>query len=201
MKMPSSRRLAIFFTVTLSVVGLDQLTKYSVVDALTRRLEGRDTSLERLKAFYSTDPEGIFGYHFSPKRSIAVSENFFHIRYAENPGAAWSLFRNLPENIRRPFFHLISILAVAFISYAFWQLKGSADEVWAVWGYPLVLGGALGNYVDRVARSFVIDFLEVHWYNGPTWPSFNIADSAICVGVGLLLIDAFLRREKVKVAR
>jgi signal peptidase II len=59
-----------------------------------------------------------------------------------------------------------------------------------------VLGGALGNYVDRIARGFVIDFLEAHWFDKAAWPSFNIADAAICVGVGMLVVDAFVRREE-----
>jgi signal peptidase II len=58
-----------------------------------------------------------------------------------------------------------------------------------------VLGGALGNYLDRLARGFVIDFIEAHWHERATWPSFNVADSCIVVGVGLLLLDGLLRRE------
>ncbi len=58
------------------------------------------------------------------------------------------------------------------------------------------MGGAVGNWVDRLARGFVIDFLEAHWYNKATWPNFNVADAAIVVGVGLLMVDAFVRKEQ-----
>jgi signal peptidase II len=70
----------------------------------------------------------------------------------------------------------------------------------AKWGLPLVFGGAIGNYLDRLARGFVIDFLEAHWFEKAYWPAFNIADSAIVVGVGLLVIDSFVRKET-KVAK
>jgi signal peptidase II len=135
--------------------------------------------------------------HFQPKRTLSLSDKFFRIRYAENPGAAWGLFRNLPENVRGPLFHLVSIGAVILISYYFMKLSGSDPaEKWALWGLPLVLGGAIGNYADRLARGFVVDYFEAHWFDKASWPVFNIADSAICVGVGMLVLDAFVRREK-----
>jgi signal peptidase II len=114
-------------------------------------------------------------------------------RYAENPGAAFGLFRNLPENLRGPFFHLVSIGAVVLIVFYYRKLRGERAEAWAIAGLPMVLGGAVGNWIDRIARGFVIDFIDLQFIN---WPSFNVADSAICVGVGLLVIDSFVRKEE-----
>jgi signal peptidase II len=103
----------------------------------------------------------------------------------------------LPEAVRGPLFHLVSIGAVILISYYFMKLSGANPaEKWALWGLPLVLGGAIGNYADRLARGFVVDYFEAHWFDKASWPVFNIADSAICVGVGMLVLDAFVRREK-----
>ncbi len=117
---------------------------------------------------------------------MTVSESYLRFRYAENPGAAWGLFRNLPPGVRGPLFHVVSIGAVILIGYYFSKLSGSNPaEKWALYGLPLVLGGALG-------------FIEAHWHDRAAWPSFNIADSAICVGVGLLVIDSIVRREKKK---
>jgi signal peptidase II len=111
---------------------------------------------------------------------------------------------NVPRPARghpRPLFHVITLAAVIFILYFFHQLRGnSAREKVALWGLALVLGGAVGNYIDRVARGFVIDFLEAHWHDRATWPSFNVADAAICVGVGLLILESFLKREPKKAA-
>jgi signal peptidase II len=182
-----------------SIVVADQWVKYRVVETLTTRLDGLPTLGAKLKAMYSgtsNDEASLFyGLHFRPKRSITVIPNFFRIRYAENPGAAWGLFRTVPENLRIPLFHLVSLGAVILISVYYARLTGSANERWAHWGLPFVLGGALGNYVDRIARGFVVDFLEAHWMDKVAWPSFNVADSCICIGVGMLLIDSMVRKE------
>jgi signal peptidase II len=180
------------------VVLADQYVKYLVVRDLTTRLDGIVGLPEQLKAMYSApdvmaDPD--HGLYFRSKPAITLSPRYFRIRYAENPGAAWGLFRTLPEKIRAPLFHVVSLGAVVLISVYFARLSGHPSERWAYFGLPLVLGGALGNYVDRMARGFVVDFLEAHYLDKATWPSFNVADSAICIGVGMLLIDALVRKE------
>lgn len=191
------RKYLLLASVALLVVSLDQWTKYLVLGELTTAFDSSPSPEGRLGVLLSRAPEqGFDGLHFRPKRSVTVSESFFRLRYAENPGAAWGLFRNLPEKVRGPLFHLVSIGAVMLILYYFSKLSGAAVEKWARWGLPLVLGGAMGNYVDRLARGFVIDFLEAHWFDKAAWPSFNLADSAICVGVGMLVIDSLVRKEK-----
>jgi signal peptidase II len=192
------RKYLILLTVALAIIVLDQWTKYLVVRELTTRFDDRPTVGEQLSAMYGEPPPvGFDGLHYRSKRHIELSPSFFRIRYAENPGAAWGMFRGLPPNIRGPFFHLVSLGAVVLITWYFSKLSGKdPQEKWALWGLPLVLGGAIGNYIDRLARAFVIDFLEAHWYDKATWPSFNVADSAIVVGVGLLLVDAFVRKEE-----
>lgn len=179
--------------VALSVIALDQWTKFVVLDKLTTAFAGASSPID---VFLGKAPEPSFdGYHFRPKEQIVLSDDFFRFRYAENPGAAFGLFRTLPENVRGPLFHLVSFGAVILIGFYFSKLRGDKNERWARWGLPLVLGGAIGNYVDRLARGFVIDFLEAHWFERAYWPAFNVADSAIVVGVGLLVIDSFVRKE------
>ncbi|EPX57906.1 Lipoprotein signal peptidase [Cystobacter fuscus DSM 2262] len=191
------RKYLLLLSVALGVIVLDQWTKYLVVRELTTRFDDRPTLGERLSAMYGDPPpQGYDGLHYRSKRHIEILPSFFRLRYAENPGAAWGLFRSLPPHIRGPLFHVVSLGAVVFITWYFSKLSGKdPKERWALWGLPLVLGGALGNYIDRIARAFVIDFLEAHWYDKAAWPSFNVADSAIVVGVGLLLVDAFVRKE------
>jgi signal peptidase II len=170
-----------------------------VLDRLTTAYDGGSS---KLGVFFGKAPDAAFdGYHYRPKDQIVLSDDFFRFRYAENPGAAFGLFRNVPPDYRGPLFHLVSIGAVILIGYYFSKLKGAKNEIWAKWGLPLVLGGAIGNYIDRLARSFVIDFLEAHWMEKAYWPAFNIADSAIVVGVGLLLIDSFVRKEEKPVTK
>lgn len=192
------RKYLLLIAISLGVFLADQWTKYLMVRELTTLFEGKASLGERLSALYGQPPEPPYpgGLHLRPKRSIEVSESFFRLRYAENPGAAWGLFRGLPPNIRGPFFHVVSLGAIALILSFYRRLSGTnPQERWALWGLPLVLGGAIGNYADRLARGFVIDFLEAHWYDRATWPNFNVADSAIVIGVGLLLVDAFVRKE------
>ncbi|MCI0569910.1 MAG: signal peptidase II [Myxococcaceae bacterium] len=191
------RKYAILVAVSLAVVFLDQWTKYVAVRELTSQLDGQDTLSGRLAAFYGNPPpEGAGGLHFRPVRSVTVVESFLRFRYAENKGAAWGMFRNLPEQVRVPFFHVIILGAVVLI-IAYYRKLDASDPAqrWALWGLPLVLGGAVGNYIDRLSRGFVVDYIQAHWFDRAYFPSFNVADSAITVGVGLLLLDGFLRRE------
>ncbi|MFL5358575.1 signal peptidase II [Archangium sp.] len=194
------RKYLLLLSVALGVIFLDQWTKYLVVRELTTRFDDRPTVGERLSAMYGEPPPtGFDGLHYRSKRYIDISPSVFRLRYAENPGAAWGLFRTMPADLRGPLFHLVSIGAVVLITWYFSRLSGKdPKERWAYYGLPLVLGGAIGNYIDRLARAFVIDFLEAHWYDKAYFPSFNVADSAICVGVGMLIIDAFVRKETPK---
>src|SRR5665213_2123096 len=106
---------------------------------------------------------------------------------ARNRGGAWGLLQSTNENVRRPFFLLVSAAAIAFIVTLYRKLN--KDQKALAWGLPLVLGGALGNVFDRIRYGHVIDFMDFHakWRNvDHHWPTFNVADVAICVGVALM---------------
>ncbi|MFL5348481.1 MAG: signal peptidase II [Hyalangium sp.] len=192
------RKYLFLIVISLGVIALDQWSKYTVVGELTTRFDGVGSTGERLGAMYGEPPPlGMDGRHYRSKRSVELLEGYLRLRYEENPGAAWGLFRNLPQNMRGPLFHVVSLGAVVLIGYYFSKLSGTNPaERWALWGLCLVLGGALGNYIDRLARGFVVDFIQAHWKDQAYWPSFNVADMAICVGVGMLILDAFVRKEK-----
>jgi signal peptidase II len=116
---------------------------------------------------------------------------------AKNRGGAWGLLQDTPEYVRRPFFLLVSALAIAFIVSLYRRLAPNQHAL--RWGLPLVLGGALGNLVDRIRYSHVIDFIHAHAKWGGrdhSWPTFNVADIAICIGVGLMAIDMFSAKKK-----
>jgi signal peptidase II len=117
-----------------------------------------------------------------------------HIAFvlAKNKGGAWGLLQGTTENVRRPFFLLVSVAAIAFIMTLYRRLLPTQRAL--KWGLPLVLGGALGNVFDRIRYGHVIDFIDVHLVisgKDHHWPTFNVADIAICVGVGLMAIDMF----------
>ena len=176
---------------------VDQWVKYEMVDRLTTRFDGLASVSARLGALYGPAPApGWDGLHFRPKRPIVFATTSSCSRYAENPGAAFGLLPAAAARCAGPAFHLVSIGAVVLITVYYLRLGGTKQERWALVGLPLVLGGAIGNWVDRLARGFVIDFIEAHWKDVYTWPSFNVADSAIVVGVILLLIDGMVRRER-----
>jgi signal peptidase II len=123
--------------------------------------------------------------------SITVVENFFNITYLRNKGAAFGFLAT--SNYRLPFFIMVSIVAVAVIIRVFFKLR--PDQKFTAFALALIFSGALGNLIDRIRLGEVIDFLDAHWYNHH-WPAFNVADSAICVGVFLLAIDMFFEEKR-----
>lgn len=192
------QRFRVLLLVGLATLLADQVTKYLAVSHLTEALEGR-TGLARVEGFLSernldNDPPqaGVRRLATRPYRFI---EDYWHFRYVENPGAAWGLFATLPDPVRRPFFHGVSLAALGFILSLYRRL--TPEQRAMRWALALVAGGALGNFVDRLLRGYVIDFIDWHWRNQPglRWPTFNVADAAICVGVGLLLLDSFWGRQ------
>jgi signal peptidase II len=123
-------------------------------------------------------------------QSIPVLENFFHITYVRNRGAAFSFLSN--ASWRLPFFIGVSLVAAIVILIAYNKLR--EDQKLAQVSLAMIFSGAVGNLIDRIRLGEVIDFLDAHWYRHH-WPAFNVADSLICVGVFLLALD-MLREER-----
>jgi signal peptidase II len=124
---------------------------------------------------------------------IRVIENFFTITYLRNRGAAFGMLATSPW--RLPFFLLVSTVAVVVIFMIIRKLRD--DQKLSAFSLSLILAGAVGNLIDRVSYGEVIDFIFVHWYDH-YWPAFNVADSAICVGVFLLSLDMIREERRVK---
>jgi signal peptidase II len=116
---------------------------------------------------------------------LTINSFFDLVRY-HNEGAAFSFLANA-GGWQKWFFTGVSIVAVVLITYLI--LKNLQNKLFCL-GLALVLGGAIGNLYDRITLGYVVDFLYFH-YKQFAWPAFNVADSAICVGVGLLLLDSF----------
>lgn len=142
---------------------------------------------------------------------IALIGDNVNITLAYNDGGAWGLFASADKMVRLPFFLSVSIFAIFFIVSLYARLHPSQRAL--KWGLPLVLGGALGNLSDRITRSRVIDFIDYradwvlklnafvnryfpNWTVTDHWPTFNVADIAICVGVVLMGIDMFTHRHR-----
>jgi signal peptidase II len=121
-----------------------------------------------------------------PHQSITVIENYFDITYVRNPGGAFGLFAQAHRGIVRPL--LLGLSAVAVVVILLIYRSTPPDRFMVRLGFCLVMGGAIGNLIDRLRFDEVIDFLDVHWSHYH-WPAFNIADAAITVGVAILCWD------------
>ncbi|HVY54703.1 MAG TPA: signal peptidase II [Thermodesulfobacteriota bacterium] len=117
---------------------------------------------------------------------------FLDVTHIRNPGAAFGIFRELPESLRLPMFVLVLFAAVVVIIY-FLSKTGNNDRLLVV-SLALILGGAIGNSIDRFRLRYVTDFIDFHWFGNPAlhWPPFNLSDSAITIGVVLILFDTFI---------
>lgn len=111
---------------------------------------------------------------------------------AYNRGAAFSFLSN-ESGWQRYFFTAIGIGAALYIIYL---LRKHAGQRMFCWALALILGGAIGNVIDRIAYGHVIDFLDFHWRGLGHFPAFNIADSAICIGAALFILDELRRVNK-----
>jgi len=129
----------------------------------------------------------ILGYYKLGDSTTVTS--FFNIVRAHNTGAAFS-FLAAASGWQRWVFTAIGVAATLFILYL---LKKHAGQKLFCFALACILGGAIGNVVDRLLHGYVVDFLQVHWQNRWYFPAFNVADTAITVGAAGLILDELLR--------
>lgn len=163
-------------TIAFTWVVADQLTKWWAVSAL-----------------YPGDLPEQAGLLRRNTQTYEVFESWFRFELAGNKGAAFSIFGTMSESFRVPFFVILTAAAIGLIFMLY--RKTPDDQRLMKTALAFVMGGAIGNLIDRVVRGYVIDFISWHYGNEWAWPTFNIADVAISVGVGLLLIDAFFQKK------
>jgi signal peptidase II len=119
-------------------------------------------------------------------QSIEILPNFVHLTYLRNTGAAFGFLAGDRSALKTVFFLLVSGVAIGCIFYLLRNLRpGRNTETLSL---SFILGGAIGNLIDRLRMGEVIDFIDLHWHH-VHWPAFNVADSAITVGVILLLFQ------------
>ena len=147
------RRL--YFLVAGGVLLLDQLSKWTVLEAL------------------------------APGELRRVLPGLFNLTHVRNRGAAFGLFGESESAAILVFLIGFSLVALALVLGLLWRGVASGTTGW---GLALIFGGALGNLLDRLRSGSVVDFLDFY-VGGHHWPAFNLADSAIVVGAGLLLLD------------
>jgi signal peptidase II len=128
----------------------------------------------------------ILGYYRLGDHTPITS--FFNVVRAHNTGAAFSFLAGA-SGWQRWFFVGLGAVAAGFIV---WMLRSHGGQKMFAWALALILGGALGNVIDRLLHGYVVDFIQVHWAD-KFFPSFNLADSAITLGAILLILDELLR--------
>jgi signal peptidase II len=152
------RLCAMLGTITMPIVGLDQLTKLYIASHLP---------------LYGTG---------------AIIPNWLDLTYTLNPGAAFSLFATMPATARAVFFIVLSFAAILVLLVLLARRTTSGRSCI---GFALILGGTIGNLIDRLARDRVVDFIYFH-HDSFSYPVFNIADSAITIGVAIILVVSLL---------
>lgn len=144
-----------------------------------------------LTIFLDQLTKGIVRRAVAARGTIEVIRGFFEISYAENTGAAFGMFRG-----RNSIFVIVSFVAIGFIFAYYRQFKANT---WMKLSLGMLLGGALGNLIDRVIFQYVTDFIRVRWWflHLRWWPAFNIADASVCIGVAMLIVGMLKRSRSI----
>jgi signal peptidase II len=120
-----------------------------------------------------------------------IIPGFLNFAYAQNTGAAFSMFDDQGDTGRWGL-SVVALIATALVLYFFWKTPRSDDRM--LGGLALLLAGIVGNVVDRVRLGYVVDFIDVQ-FGSWHYPTFNVADMSICMGAGLLILDMFLAKK------
>ena len=126
-------------------------------------------------------------------RRVEVIQGFFNLTHVRNTGGAFGIFGGEKGGIGSILFVAVSLIAVGAILYLFTKVKES-EKILAL-SFSLILSGALGNLIDRLRYGEVVDFLDFY-LSTYHWPAFNISDSAICIGIGLMAIEVLIQDRK-----
>lgn len=153
------------------VVVLDQISKWWIVDVLMR-------------------PEGVEHSPYFGASPIEMT-SFFNIVMVWNPGVSFGMFNSLHDDYRVWVLAGLSLFVAAILLFWMFRAKGFLQIV----SLGLIIGGAVGNVIDRVRFGAVADFLDVH-VAGYHWPAFNVADSAITIGAILLFVETLFSRRR-----
>jgi signal peptidase II len=128
---------------------------------------------------------------------IEVIHGFFNLVHVRNTGGAFGIFGGEGGGVGSLFFVVVSVVAIGSILILLIRLK--EDEMIISLSLSFILSGAVGNLIDRLWHGEVVDFLDFY-VSSYHWPAFNIADSAICVGIGLMILALFVKDHKKKIA-
>ncbi len=129
----------------------------------------------------------IVRVRLDPNQTVELVPGFLRFSYWENSGVAFGLFNSVVSDWKP--YVLAAMAFVAVIAIVAYSAHVPAERKLLRFSLSVIVGGILGNFVDRIFRGYVIDFIDFHIYDSFHWPTFNAADSAITIGIALLLID------------
>ena len=171
------------------------LVIFTAADLWSKEWASDNLSRERTRAVPAACLPDEHGRYYTQRvrtDRVVLVDGYLEFRYAENCGAAFGMLDEAPRWLRVGVFMTAGVVAVGALMWMFIVGQGGVLFAWSV---PLVVSGALGNMVDRVRLGYVVDFIRFHIHDGWEWPTFNVADSTITVGVILLLLDGMRRQE------
>lgn len=122
---------------------------------------------------------------------VVVIDNFFNITHVLNPGGAFGFLANQPQVVRKIVFLLLSSMVAVFICWFYSRV--ARTHIALSYGLALIFGGAAGNLIDRFRYGHVVDFLDFH-IGSAHWPAFNVADSAISIGMVILVYHVVCKK-------
>jgi signal peptidase II len=130
---------------------------------------------------------------------VEVIQGFFNLTHVRNTGGAFGIFGGERGGLSSVLFVIVSLIAIGCVFFLLIKIK--ENEKFLALPFSLILGGAIGNLIDRLQYGEVVDFLQFYlsflpWRIFNPWPTFNIADSAICVGIGMLALELLIRDKK-----
>ncbi|MDH3201590.1 MAG: signal peptidase II [Myxococcales bacterium] len=192
---PRSRKALLLCLIATAVLaGIDLGTKHWALDRLSQpSAHASDPACE-------PDEYGHIRQQRTQRPPVVLVDGYLEFRYAENCGAAFGFMRDMPSMVRKGVFYFAAVGAVVLL---LWMFAGGRGGRLFAWSVPLIVGGAIGNFVDRVRFGYVVDFIRFHLNDRWAYPTFNIADAWITIGVALILIDGFIdgRRERERAAQ
>lgn len=176
----------VFLLLSLFLIAADQISKWAVTELLLRpRLGDTGTLSKSLAEWYAAPPAQL------PFAQIEIAP-FFNFVMVWNKGISFGLF-----NHDSGYGSLLLVAISLLITIAFLVILVRNASTLQSFGIALIIGGAIGNVIDRLRFGAVIDFLDFH-LDGHHWPAFNVADSCICVGVTLLIVHGLFFEKKVQ---
>lgn len=177
-----TRHVALAVAGAVALLAADLAAKHWATERLST------ARLGTLPPVCEEDDRGAWRMQRIRRPPLVLVEDLFELEYAENCGAAFGLLRDAPRTLRAAVLDTAAIVASVVLSFLFFAGRGGPAFAWSV---PFVVAGALGNLADRLARGYVVDFIHVHYGASFDYPTFNVADIAITIGVVLLVADGF----------